>query len=80
MALGDEQNTGRVNVPGTYKDPESGKELTVTMHAGADALVRLGWELQSEAPAVASAPEPDATPLPEELPAPEAVAPAKTKT
>jgi hypothetical protein len=31
---------------GTYKDPQSGAELTVTMGAGADALVRMGWVLQ----------------------------------
>ena len=40
-----EQNTGQINVPGTYKDPESGEVLSVVMAAGADALVRLGWEL-----------------------------------
>ena len=32
-------------VIGTYKDPQSGKELTVNMPAGADALVRMGWIL-----------------------------------
>lgn len=31
---------------GTYKDPQSGAELTVTMGAGADALVRMGWVLK----------------------------------
>ena len=43
MALGSEQNSGDINLPGTYKDPVSGAELTVSMEAGADALVRLGW-------------------------------------
>lgn len=31
------------NEGGTYRDPQSGAELTVTMPAGADALVRMGW-------------------------------------
>lgn len=31
------------NPAGTYKDPQSGAESTVTMSAGADALVRMGW-------------------------------------
>lgn len=44
MALGQEQNTNKVNEPGAYKDHQSGAELTVTMYAAADALVRLGWE------------------------------------
>ena len=44
MALGQEENTYKVNEPGKYYDPASGKYETVTMHAGADALVRLGWE------------------------------------
>lgn len=38
-----EQNTGDINYPGTYQDPQSKAILTVTMEAGADALVRLGW-------------------------------------
>lgn len=38
-----EQNTGTINHPGTYQDPQSGAILTVTMEPGADALVRLGW-------------------------------------
>lgn len=38
-----EQNTGDINYPGTYQDPQSGAILTVTMEAGADALARLGW-------------------------------------
>lgn len=50
MAFGQEQNTGTINHPGTYKDPKSGAILTVNMAAGADALVRLGWELQPESP------------------------------
>jgi hypothetical protein len=29
---------------GLYRDPASGAELEVTMPAGADALVRMGWE------------------------------------
>lgn len=41
--LTDPRNSAR---PGTYVDPQSGKELSVTMGAGADALVRMGWELQ----------------------------------
>ena len=44
MALGQENNTYAINEPGKYKDPASGAESTVTMHAGADALVRLGWK------------------------------------
>lgn len=44
MALGEEQNTYKVNEPGKYHDPVSGKDLVVTMHAAADALVRLGWQ------------------------------------
>jgi hypothetical protein len=55
MALGDERNTYKENVPGTYKDPQSGAELTVPMPAGADALARLGWVLQETKPAKASA-------------------------
>ncbi len=43
MALGEEKNSGKINFPGTYRDPESGAKLTVTMEAGADALARLGW-------------------------------------
>lgn len=34
--------------PGTYKDPASGATETVSMGAGADALVRLGWQLVEE--------------------------------
>ena len=30
---------------GVYRDPESGKQLHVTNPAGADALVRAGWQL-----------------------------------
>jgi hypothetical protein len=37
-------NPRQPNDPGLYKDPASGAELEVTMHAGADALVRLGWK------------------------------------
>lgn len=48
MALGQEQNTGEINYPGTYKDPQSGAVLTVTMEAGADALARLGWIRQDD--------------------------------
>ena len=44
MALGQEQNTNGINEPGLYKDPQSGAELEVTMHAGADALARMGWQ------------------------------------
>jgi hypothetical protein len=44
MALGEEQNTDKVNEPGVYQDPESKAILEVSMHAGADALVRLGWK------------------------------------
>ena len=48
---GQQESTGDGQAPeqtGTYKDPISGKQLTVTMPAGADALVRLGWELVDE--------------------------------
>lgn len=38
-----EQNTGDINYPGTYQDPQSKAILTVTMEPGADALVRMGW-------------------------------------
>lgn len=31
--------------PGLYRDPQSGAESEVTMPSGADALVRMGWEL-----------------------------------
>lgn len=44
-----EQNTGQVNQPGTYRDPQSGAESTVSKDAGADALVRLGWVRVQEA-------------------------------
>lgn len=44
MALGEEKNTYKINEPGKYYDPESKKSLVVTMHAGADALARMGWE------------------------------------
>lgn len=44
MALGQEENTNGINDPGLYRDPQSGAELEVTMHAGADALVRMGWQ------------------------------------
>lgn len=40
---GDLHDPSKPNEPGTYKDPESGAESTVTMGAGADALVRMGW-------------------------------------
>jgi len=48
MAFGDEANTGKINQPGTYRDPESGGESTVVHAAGADALVKLGWQLVPE--------------------------------
>lgn len=48
MALGQEENTNGINEPGRYKDPQSGAELEVTMHAGADALVRMGWKRVSD--------------------------------
>ena len=44
MALGEEKNTYKINEPGKYYDPERKKSLVVTMHAGADALARMGWE------------------------------------
>lgn len=44
MAFGEEANSGLANIPGTYRDPESGAELEVKHPAGADALVRMGWE------------------------------------
>ncbi len=58
MALGQEQNTGSINYPGTYRDNASGAELTVTMEAGADALSRLGWVRLEDA-------EPNQTKVPE---------------
>lgn len=58
MALGEERNSGEINYPGTYKDPASGAELTVTMEAGADALARLGWVRLEDA-------EPNQTKIPE---------------
>jgi len=48
MALGQEANTGTYNQPGLYRDPQSGAELEVSMPAGADALVRMGWEFIAE--------------------------------
>ena len=42
--IGDINNPQTPNNPGQYRDPESGAELEVTMNAGADALVRMGWE------------------------------------
>jgi hypothetical protein len=44
MALGQEQNTKEINLPGVYKDPQSGEILEVKFEAAADALVRLNWE------------------------------------
>jgi hypothetical protein len=58
MALGQEQNSGEINYPGTYRDNASGAELTVTMEAGADALARLGWVRLEDA-------EPNQTKVPE---------------
>lgn len=46
--IGDVNNPQLPNLPGFYKDPQSGAVLEVKMPAGADALVRMGWELQSE--------------------------------
>lgn len=43
---GDLRDPREVSQPGTYTDPESGAELTVTMGSGADALVRMGWVLK----------------------------------
>lgn len=45
--IGDINNPQAPNIPGTYKDPQSGAEATVVMPAGADALVRLGWVLMA---------------------------------
>jgi len=42
---------GKFNPPGTYKDPQSGVTSTITHPAGADALKRMGWILQPDAPA-----------------------------
>lgn len=56
---------------GTWKDPESGAELEVTMGAGADALARMGWQhtraLGKDAPvpparSAIGHPEPDTAP------------------
>ena len=45
---GDLRDARNPEEPGTYVDPQSGKELTVTMPSGADALVRMGWVLKEE--------------------------------
>lgn len=44
VAKGPGQQENFLNLPGTYQDPQSGAMLHVTMPAGADALVRMGWE------------------------------------
>lgn len=41
---GDLRDARDASAPGTYRDPESGKELEVSMGSGADALVRMGWQ------------------------------------
>lgn len=41
---GELKNPRASNEAGTYRDPESGVELEVTMPAGADALARMGWK------------------------------------
>ncbi len=61
MAFGQEENTGNINLPGTYKDPQSGEELTVIHNAAADALVRMGWVRQAD-PEGTEAPDPTLTP------------------
>lgn len=49
------------NEPGTYRDPESGAELTVSMPAGADALARLKWEKVERKTETAKVPEGEST-------------------
>lgn len=46
-----------VNVPGWYKDPESGALQHVLHPAGADALARLGWKLIEDGPDPVREPE-----------------------
>lgn len=41
---GDLSDARSASTPGLYKDPESGAFNEVTQGAGADALVRMGWE------------------------------------
>lgn len=43
---GDLKDPREPNVPGTYKDPVSGAVVETMAPAGADALVRMGFELQ----------------------------------
>lgn len=45
---GDLRDAQQPNVPGTYKDPVSGAVVTTMAPAGADALVRMGFELQDD--------------------------------
>lgn len=45
---GDLKDPRQMNEPGTYKDPVSGAVVTTVMHAGADALVRMGFVLQED--------------------------------
>lgn len=45
---GDLKDPREPNLPGTYKDPVSGAVVTTLAPAGADALVRMGFELQDE--------------------------------
>lgn len=61
MAFGQEENTGSINLPGTYKDPQSGKEVSVIHNAAADALARMGWVRQAD-PEGVEAPNPELTP------------------
>lgn len=61
MAFGQEENAGNINRPGVYKDPQSGVESTVIHNAAADALARMGWIRQEDAPD-APASDPTLTP------------------
>lgn len=71
---GDLANPRDSNPLGTYKDPESGAELEVTMGAGADALARLKWDhvkhLDAPAKAVPEAETLDSEPEEVAQPAP----------
>lgn len=61
MAFGQEENSGNISLPGTYKSPDGEKELHVVHNAAADALVRMGWVRQDDAEGV-EAPNPNLTP------------------
>ncbi len=54
---------GAFHEPGSYRDPQSGAVLEVSMPAGADALVRMGWKkiaTKETKPGKSAKPEPTA--------------------